>query len=179
MKSSIVFIALGSNLQNPLQQVTTALERLKQLPHSVVNKNSSLYLSSPLGPANQPDFINCVSMITTQLTPEQLLDHLQVIENEQGRVRTLKWGPRTLDLDILLFDTLILQTSRLSIPHPGLKERAFFIYPLCEIAPHWVMPDGKTVADLKNKLDLTTGLIRQLTIGENPYAENGYISGQL
>lgn len=179
MRTAQAFIGLGSNLQNPVRQVSEALLRIKQLPHTQLKKVSSNYLSSPLGPADQPDFINCVAAISTQLTPEQLLDHLQSIENQQGRIRSLKWGPRTLDLDILIYEDKVIQNTRLTIPHPGLKERVFFIYPLFELAPQWILPDGTTIADLKNTLVPAAGSIRQLIPGENPYAQNSDISGQL
>jgi 2-amino-4-hydroxy-6-hydroxymethyldihydropteridine diphosphokinase len=168
LKNNLVYIALGSNLNNPMRQIEAAVQRLKQLPHSVLEKLSSCYLSPPLGPADQPDFINCVAALTTSFTPEQLLDHLQNIEHEQGRVRTLRWGPRTIDLDILLYDDQIIQTPRLTIPHCELTQRAFFIFPLFEIAPQLILPDGQALIDLKNRL----------FPGVDPYAENSCISRQ-
>ncbi len=178
MKTAQAFIAIGSNLQNPLQQVAEAILHIKQIPQTQLEKISSNYLSSPFGPSDQPDFINCVVAVVTQLTPHQLLDRLQAIENQQGRVRTLKWGPRTLDLDILIYADQVIHSERLTIPHPGLKERVFFIYPLFEIASHWILPDGETIVELKNRLIAAAGSIRQLIPGENPYAQNSGIPGQ-
>lgn len=179
MKTESAFIAIGSNLQNPLQQVKISIVQIQQLPHTHLKKVSSNYLTSPLGPQNQPDFINCVVEISTQLDSEQLLDHLQGIEKLHGRVRNFKWGPRTLDLDILIYGNQVIQTERLIIPHPGLKERVFFIDPLFEIAPKWILPDGEIIADLKKNRVAADGSIRQLIPGEDPYAQNSGFSGQL
>ena len=105
-----------------------------------------------MGPADQPDFINRVIALNTDLTPEQLLDELQAIENQQGRIRTIHWGPRTIDLDILLYGNETISTPRLTIPHPGLKDRAFFIYPLSEINPNLILPNGESIIMLKEHL---------------------------
>ena len=103
-----------------------------------------------MGPEGQPDYINAVAAIKTQLSALDLLDALQQIESEQGRVRTgLRWGPRTLDLDILLYDEQIISTERLRIPHPGLHERAFVLYPLYEIDPDLMIPGEASLAILK------------------------------
>jgi 2-amino-4-hydroxy-6-hydroxymethyldihydropteridine diphosphokinase len=145
----MIFIGIGSNLQNPMRQVAIASKRLTQLPETIVCQASSFYLSKPLGPSNQPDFINRVVALQTTLSPEQLLNHLQAIEHEQGRVRLNRWGPRIIDLDILLYGQEIITSERLTIPHAGLKERAFFIFPLAEIAPDLIFPHGEKILDLK------------------------------
>lgn len=143
-----VYIALGSNLAQPLQQVNTALEALAHIPRTQLMLCSSFYRTKPLGPQNQPDFLNAVAALDTQLPPEQLLDHTQAIERNQGRVRKdRRWGPRTLDLDIMLYGDRVIHTDRLTVPHYGLKEREFMLYPLAEIAPDLVFPDGETLAD--------------------------------
>lgn len=144
-----VYIALGSNLCNPIQQVDNALRSLKTLPKTRLETHSSLYRTAPLGPQNQPDYINAVAVLNTQLTPNVLLSRLQQIERKQGRIRTAqRWGPRTLDLDILLYDNVQSKNSRLTLPHPGLQDRAFVLYPLFECAPALVLPDGKKLSEL-------------------------------
>jgi 2-amino-4-hydroxy-6-hydroxymethyldihydropteridine diphosphokinase len=142
------FIGLGSNLEQPLIQVQTALNELAQLPQTELIRSSSLYQSAPLGPPPQPDFINCVAEIDTQLAPEQLLGELQKIETAHHRVRLQRWGPRTLDLDILLYGEKIICTERLQIPHPEIKTREFVLLPLMEIEPNLRLPTGEFIYDL-------------------------------
>jgi len=140
------YIALGSNLQSPREQVTRALERLKQLPKSSLESHSRLYQTAPVGgPPGQPDYINAVAKITTQLGAHDLLDVLLRIEQEFGRVRLERDGPRTLDLDILLYGDEIINTPELIIPHPRLTQRAFVLEPLAEITPDCVLPDGRSI----------------------------------
>ena len=133
MTEVLVYIGLGSNLENPEFQVKTAIEALARLPLSRLQSRSSLYLSAPMGPKDQPDYLNAVVELRTELDPEALLDQLQAIERAQGRVRVQHWGPRTLDLDILLYGEDEIATERLTIPHPGIAERNFVLYPLAEI----------------------------------------------
>lgn len=143
-----VYIALGSNLAQPLQQVNTALEALEHIPRTRLIACSPLYRTKPLGPQNQPDYLNAVVALDTRLPPEQLLDHTQAIERNQGRVRKdERWGPRTLDLDMMLYGDLVIDTDRLTVPHYGLKQREFMLYPLADIAPDLVFPDGETLAE--------------------------------
>src|SRR5512143_2122176 len=120
-----VYIGLGSNLDDPLSQVQTAIDELASLPQSCLHAVSPLYRTPPLGPADQPDYINAVAAIDTDLDPLALLDELQRIEHHHGRVRSLRWGPRTLDLDLLLYGQSTLASERLTVPHPGLCERPF------------------------------------------------------
>ena len=142
-----MYIALGSNLAQPLQQVQAALEALEHLPRSRLVACSSFYRTKPLGPQNQPDFLNAVAALDTQLPAEQLLDHTQEIERNQGRVRKdERWGPRTLDLDMLLYGDSVIDSERLTVPHYGLKEREFMLYPLAEIAPGLILPDGEPLS---------------------------------
>ncbi|MFZ7256647.1 2-amino-4-hydroxy-6-hydroxymethyldihydropteridine diphosphokinase [Avibacterium avium] len=143
-----VYIALGSNLATPVQQLENALQALQQLPHSQLVAVSHFYQSKPLGPQDQPDYVNAVACLTTALAPLDLLDQLQRIEQEQGRVRLRRWGERTLDLDILLYGDEIIQSERLTVPHYDMQHREFVIVPLYEIAPNLTLPDGKNVADL-------------------------------
>ena len=144
-----VYIGLGSNLAEPVQQLQAALAAIGQLPHCRLVAVSSLYASDPLGPPDQPRYVNAVAALDCELTPLELLDALQAIEREQGRVRKAeRWGPRTLDLDILLFGDLQLDEERLSVPHYHMHARAFVLYPLAEIAPDLVLPDGQPLQTL-------------------------------
>lgn len=143
-----VYIALGSNLNHPIRQLQQALSSLTTLPNTTLEKVSPFYQSSPLGPKDQPDYINAVVLIHTSLSPLNLLDHLQNIENKQGRIRHRHWGERTLDLDILLFDNLQIQSDRLTLPHYDMKTRIFVIQPLHDIAPELILPTGEKLSDL-------------------------------
>lgn len=135
------FIGLGSNLDDPRQQVESALRELAELPDTTLAAQSGLYRSAPMGPPGQPDYINAVARLGTRLAPEALLDALQAIEARHGRVRGgERWGPRTLDLDILLYADARIDSPRLQIPHPGLVERNFVLHPLAEIAPDLDIP---------------------------------------
>ncbi|HAO24281.1 MULTISPECIES: 2-amino-4-hydroxy-6-hydroxymethyldihydropteridine diphosphokinase [unclassified Methylophaga] len=136
----LVYIGLGSNLENPLQQIKTAINDLQAIAEITIVSVSSLYQSPPMGPADQPDYINAVLALKTILNPHQLLDVLQSVEQLHGRERKRHWGERTLDLDILLYGDQILDDERLKIPHPGMHERAFVLYPLAEIAPDVEIP---------------------------------------
>ncbi len=141
-----VYIALGSNLANPLHQVQSALNALAELPQTTLIATSSLYRTPPLGPQDQPDYLNAVVALDTDLSAENLLDHTQKIEQEHGRVRKdERWGPRTLDLDILLFGDEIINTERLTVPHYDMKNRQFILYPLAEIAPELRFPSGESL----------------------------------
>ncbi|MCP5421056.1 MAG: 2-amino-4-hydroxy-6-hydroxymethyldihydropteridine diphosphokinase [Gammaproteobacteria bacterium] len=134
------YIALGSNLRDPMAQMHRAASVLDQLAHDGAVRRSPLYRSAPLGPVEQADYLNAVAALETTLTAESLLDAVQAIEHDQGRVRQVRWGPRTLDLDILLYGDRVQNTERLILPHPGLHERAFVLYPLWDIAPTLVVP---------------------------------------
>ncbi|WP_435929125.1 2-amino-4-hydroxy-6-hydroxymethyldihydropteridine diphosphokinase [Dryocola sp. BD613] len=150
---TLAYIALGSNQASPLEQVASALNAIAAIPQSRVVATSSFYRTPPLGPQNQPDYLNAAVALETKLSPQALLDHTQRIELEQGRVRKAeRWGPRTLDLDIMLFGDLTLSTPRLTVPHYDMKNRAFMLVPLAEIAPDCTFPDGQRVSDVLEKL---------------------------
>jgi 2-amino-4-hydroxy-6-hydroxymethyldihydropteridine diphosphokinase len=151
------YIGLGSNLEQPAEQLRQAVTAIEQVAGIELVGVSSLYHSKPMGPQDQPDYINAVVAITTRLKAIDLLDALQTIENDAGRVRKERWGARVLDLDILLYGMQTISSERLTIPHYGLKEREFVVYPLLEIAPHLVLPDGSRLNDIKNNLS-TNGL---------------------
>lgn len=145
--SDIAYIGLGSNIKDPETQITSALAHIHQHPQISIQQCSHLYASAPMGPQDQPDYINAVCKITTGLTPIELLDFLQSIENAHGRERIgEKWGPRTLDLDILLFNNLAMDNARLTLPHYGMAQREFVLVPLFEIVPDLMMQDGKSIA---------------------------------
>ncbi|MEZ8039365.1 2-amino-4-hydroxy-6-hydroxymethyldihydropteridine diphosphokinase [Vibrio sp. 10N.286.46.A8] len=148
------YIAVGSNLADPVSQANLAIETLKNLPRTTFVATSQLYSSTPMGPQNQPDYINAVVAIRTELTPIELLDCTQKIEQEQGRVRKdERWGPRTLDLDIVLYGNEVIDSERLTVPHYGMKEREFVLYPLAEIAPSLQLPDGTELTELLKIVD--------------------------
>lgn len=151
---TLAFIALGSNLAEPLSQVNNALAALARIPGSRVVATSSFYRTPPLGPQDQPDYLNAAVALETMLSAEALLDNTQRIELEQGRVRKAeRWGPRTLDLDIMLFGDATINTERLIVPHYDMKNRAFMLLPLSEIAPALRFPDGERLADVLERLD--------------------------
>lgn len=144
-----VYIGLGSNLAEPQSQLRAALLALQALSDSRFIGCSSLYASDPLGPADQPRYVNAVAALDTRLEPHALLDQLQRIELEQGRQRKAeRWGPRTLDLDILLFGERVLHDERLTVPHYHMHARAFVLYPLAELAPALQLPDGRALTEL-------------------------------
>lgn len=128
-----IFIGLGSNLDDPLSQIKKAIDIFEQEKEIELRKFSSLYSSSPMGPQDQPDYINAVVEISTDLSAENLLDYLQQVESQQGRVRSERWGARTLDLDILLYGNDVINTERLVVPHCGISERNFVLYPLADL----------------------------------------------
>ena len=143
------YIGLGSNQANPASQLRQALAALAALPASQLIACSRLYQSAPMGPPDQPDFINAVACVDTALTPLQLLDQLQAIEQRQGRERKgERWGPRSLDLDLLLYADQTIDLPRLQVPHYGLAQRDFVLRPLAELAPSLTLPDGRTIAGL-------------------------------
>jgi len=143
------YIGLGSNLEDPVRQIHLAIEALQSLAHSKLLAVSSLYRSAPMGVADQPDFINAVAGMATELDPFVLLEALHAIEQKQGRVRsTERWGPRTLDLDLLLYGDEIINSEQLTVPHRGLHERSFVLYPLHEIAPALEIPGSGALSQL-------------------------------
>ena len=146
---TVAYIAIGSNLASPLEQVNVALKALGDIPESSILAVSSFYRTPPLGPQDQPDYLNAAVALETSLAPEELLNHTQRIELQQGRVRKAeRWGPRTLDLDIMLFGNEVINTERLTVPHYDMKNRGFMLWPLFEIAPELVFPDGETLRQI-------------------------------
>ena len=142
------YIGLGSNLADPAEKLRSALDAIKLIPDTRLVGSSPFYTSAPVGPGEQPDYVNAVAELETSLPAESLLDALQAIENEHGRERKVRWGARTLDLDILLFGDTVTSTDRLSVPHPRIPERNFVLVPLADLAPELIMPDGTTLQTL-------------------------------
>jgi 2-amino-4-hydroxy-6-hydroxymethyldihydropteridine diphosphokinase len=141
------YIGLGSNLRSPERQILAAFDRIAAAPRIELLARSSLYRSAPVGYAAQPDFVNAVAALRTTLSAHELLDTLLEIERRHGRVRELPNGPRTLDLDVLIYGDMMLTSDRLALPHPRAHERAFVLLPLVEIAPHCVIPGRGRAAD--------------------------------
>lgn len=159
------YIGLGSNLENPFEQILTARRAIAALPDVDELEFSSLYRSPPMGPQDQPDYVNAVMAIATSLSAIELLRALQSLEQAQGRVRTAeRWGARTLDLDLLLYSDRQIQLPDLTVPHVGIAERAFVLYPLYEIAPGLTIPGKGSLAELVAQCP-RDGLQR-LSIGE-------------
>ena len=149
-------IALGSNLGKSLTTLKNSLNVLNSNPGIKLLAVSSWYQTKPVGGSPQPDYLNGCAILNVQQTPEELLVLLQATELQFGRVRQERWGARTLDLDLLLYDNLIINTPNLTIPHPRMTERAFVLVPLAEIAPQWQEPtSGKAIAQLVQEVDVS------------------------
>ncbi|TDJ69727.1 MAG: 2-amino-4-hydroxy-6-hydroxymethyldihydropteridine diphosphokinase [Proteobacteria bacterium] len=144
-----VYVGLGSNLDNPIGQLRTAKSALSMLPRTRLERCSSFYRTVPVGYAEQSDFLNAVCRLSTELDPAMLVEHLLAIEVQHGRVeRKQKWGPRILDLDLLLYDQSVMSTPGVTVPHPRLHERAFVLYPLSELDRDLIVPGRGKVAEL-------------------------------
>jgi 2-amino-4-hydroxy-6-hydroxymethyldihydropteridine diphosphokinase len=146
------YIGIGSNMDDPQQQVRGAFNMLASLPESLLISRSRLYRTRPFGPVQQGDFINAVAGLLTRLLPERLLAELRALESAQGRRRDERWGPRTLDLDLLVFGDRTIKSDSLEVPHPGIAERGFVLAPLADIAPTLFVPGVGRVADLLQRL---------------------------
>ncbi|ELO0982287.1 2-amino-4-hydroxy-6-hydroxymethyldihydropteridine diphosphokinase [Enterobacter asburiae] len=151
---TLAYIAIGSNLASPLEQVNAAVQALGEIPQSKIVAVSSFYRTPPLGPQDQPDYLNAAVVLETALDAETLLDNTQRIELQQGRVRKAeRWGPRTLDLDIMLFGHETIHTERLTVPHYDMKNRGFMLWPLFEVAPDLIFPDGIPLGTILDNLN--------------------------
>ncbi len=148
------YVGIGSNLQSPAKQVESALELLATIPRTRLTRRSALYRSAPFGGIEQPDFVNAAAALLTRLGAHELLDELQGIEARRGRQRgAVRWGPRLLDLDLLVYAAETIDDPDLVVPHPGIAERNFVLLPLKEIAPGLVIPGLGPVARLPVNLD--------------------------
>ena len=160
------YIGLGSNLNDPIHQVRAALAALDKIPGGELVRYSSLYESPPMGPQNQGNYINAVAEVRTRLTPLALLGQLARLEETFGRDRTVgHWGPRVIDLDILLFEQREFALKNLNIPHPGLEERDFVVVPLLEIAPALKLPNGRSLREIARELGQKS--LKRLEISKN------------
>lgn len=142
------YIGLGSNLNDPARQLRTGIQAIAQLPETQLIARAHWYQSAAIGPGEQPAYLNTVVAVDTRLQPLELLHALQAIERAQGRQRSVHWGPRTLDLDILLYGDSNIATPELQVPHPYLRLRNFVLLPLADIAPTLVLPDGTLLAQV-------------------------------
>ena len=156
---TIAYLGIGSNLGDKKANCRRAIELLEKSGRVV--RDSSLYCTEPMGYQEQDDFVNAVVEIETSLSPEALLDQCRSIEEDLGRVRTIHWGPRTIDVDILLYGARMIETPELTIPHPQLHNRRFVLVPLCEIAPQALHPKlQKTAAGLLLELQDNSRVMR-------------------
>lgn len=164
-ESVLAAIALGANLGDPVATLQAAFQVLGQLPASQLLGTSSLYRTPPVGPP-QPDYINACAVLQTRLGAEGLIDHLLAVEAQFGRERRERWGPRTLDLDLLLYGEAVIDSKGLTVPHPRLQERAFVLVPLAEIAGNWPVPgSNRSVSELLKALEPHT--ILRLGVSSN------------
>ena len=151
-----IFIGLGANLGDPVAQLTSALSHLASHPDITLQTRSHFYESIPMGPQNQPNYINAVCKVSTNFEPLALLHELQKIEQAHGRERKdIRWGARTLDLDLLIFGDEFIQTDELTIPHYGMRGREFVLVPLFELQPDLIMPDNQPIAKWVSECDIS------------------------
>lgn len=148
-------IGIGSNLDFPARQVRAAFGYLARLPRTRLLACSRLYGNPPMGPQDQPDYVNACAALETWLSPQHLLTAMQDIERRQGRVRARRWGPRRIDLDLLVYGAEQIDRPALSVPHPGIAGRPFVLLPLAEIRPRLVIPGVGRVAELAARADTT------------------------
>jgi 2-amino-4-hydroxy-6-hydroxymethyldihydropteridine diphosphokinase len=146
--SGLAYVGLGSNLDDPMAQINHAFEQLGKIEDTSLKSRSSLYRSAPFGAVEQPDFVNAVACLSSALGPKALLHKLHDIERSSGRRRGVRWGPRTLDLDLLVFGSQEIDQEGITLPHPGIGERNFVLLPLMEIAPKLIIPGLGCVSDI-------------------------------
>jgi 2-amino-4-hydroxy-6-hydroxymethyldihydropteridine diphosphokinase len=151
---SPAYVGIGSNLEDPASQVRMAFDGLAQMPDSRLVAVSDLYRNPPMGPQDQPDYVNAAVGLLTRLSPAELLGELQALEKRQGRTRIKDdhWGPRVIDLDLLVFGHRTINNPGLNLPHPGISERNFVLFPLCDIAPRLAVPGQGIVYQLAQQL---------------------------
>jgi 2-amino-4-hydroxy-6-hydroxymethyldihydropteridine diphosphokinase len=159
-----VYIGLGSNLNSPPLQIQRATRALARLPLTRLTKIAPWYKTIAVGPGNQPDYINTVIALNTMLPPHRLLKKLRLIESQQDRKRLVRWGPRTIDLDILIYGKRQINSRRLVVPHPRLAQRNFVLYPLADIAPDLSLPDHTSLQQLLANC-CTNGIVRLTSRG--------------
>ncbi|GAA0301259.1 2-amino-4-hydroxy-6-hydroxymethyldihydropteridine diphosphokinase [Psychrosphaera haliotis] len=151
--TELVYIGLGANLNNPRDTVRSAIKALATLEHCEFIGQSKIYSSKPMGPSDQPDYVNAVVLLKTSLSAHDVFAKTCQLEQAHGRTRNGEhWGPRTLDLDILLYGDNLINDEQLTVPHYGLKEREFVVYPLLDITPNLVLPCGSILSDIAKQL---------------------------
>jgi len=149
----LVLVAMGGNIGNVRDCFTRARTDIEKFAETHLSGSSMLYCSPPLGPPEQADYLNAMILLKTELAPLDLLRNLQSIEIRHGRIRTERWGPRTLDLDLIMYDHIILDTGKLTLPHPHMHKRIFVLQPMCELLPGWVHPGlGMSASAMLNSL---------------------------
>jgi 2-amino-4-hydroxy-6-hydroxymethyldihydropteridine diphosphokinase len=146
------YVGVGGNLEQPRERVVEAIGRVSRLPDTRVELRSRLYLTHPMGPQDQPDFVNAVVGLLTRMGPRELLEALLGIERSMGRDRQERWGPRIIDLDLIWMVGEVIDEPGLTLPHPGVSERNFVLYPLCDIAPQLMIPGHGKVVDLRARV---------------------------
>jgi 2-amino-4-hydroxy-6-hydroxymethyldihydropteridine diphosphokinase len=151
----IAYIGLGSNLDNPMNQVKAAFLKIANIEKTHCLAYSSLYLSPPLGLMAQPDYVNAVVKLSTELSAEKLLNALFEVENAHHRQRRERWGARTLDCDLLLYGQHIIHKKKITVPHPEMTQRSFVLLPLAEIEPNLVLPNGQTLTSFLARCDIS------------------------
>jgi len=154
-----VYVGLGSNLDDPRLQIERACDALRSIADSRFELRSSLYRTPPFGPVQQPDFVNAVAALLTRRSAPDFLAELKRIESHLGREKSVRWGPRRIDLDLLVHGRTTIDESGIRVPHPGIVERAFVLVPLAEIAPDLVVPKSGRVAALRDRVD-TSAVVR-------------------
>lgn len=153
MEPNTAYLSLGANLGDKAANMRQAVRLIAANESCTVVAASSLYVTSPVGVEDQPDFLNAVVAVSTTLTPSELLDLCREIEKKIGRKRTIRWGPRVIDIDILLYEGVDIAENDLTVPHPHMMERAFVLAPLAEIAPELVVPGGVTAREAVENVD--------------------------
>jgi len=154
------YVGLGSNLDDPSARIAEACAALAEIPNSRFVRASSLYRTPPFGPVAQPEFVNAVAALLTQLSPQELLAALKQIEARMGRTAPIeRWGPRRIDLDLLVYGDVTLEEPGITVPHPGIPERAFVLVPFAEIAPDLLVPRAGRVSMLLGRVD-TSAVVR-------------------
>lgn len=146
-------VALGANLGDAHASLITAMRALSEIPNTHVIASSKIFRTAPIGGPEQPEYFNAVAIISTEATAAELLDALHGIENAHGRERSVRWGPRTLDLDLITFDGVRSDDPHLTLPHPRAQERAFVLMPWCDADPHARWGDGRSIAVMVAELD--------------------------
>lgn len=169
---SLAYVALGGNIDNPVKRLLSAMDEFDRLPKTRLLRASSLYRTEPVGYSEQPEFVNAVALLETSLSAMTLLLNLFAIENQHGRVRSMRNGPRTLDLDLLLYDDHVVDSESLVLPHPRMHSRAFVLVPLLEVAPDCRIPGHGSASALLGGLSDKEEKVLRISSGADAYVRN-------